>query len=74
MNIDASWMNKSNSGGIGWIVRDSSGSLIGVGLQKIEKKWSIKSMEAKAILEGINSIANTCVQNRIRCERGYQRH
>lgn len=58
-------MDKTKSGGLRWVVRDSNGSLICVRMQKIEKKWNIKSLEAKAILEGMKSISNTCIQNRI---------
>lgn len=52
---DGSW--------IGWVVCDSNGSLIYVDTQKIERKWNIKSLETKAILEGINSIWSTYIQN-----------
>lgn len=42
-----------NRGGIGWIMRDSSGSTICRGLRIINGKWSIKMLEMRAILEGL---------------------
>ena len=38
-------------GGVGWIIRDSTGSLIGGGCPQIGKYWKIKVLEMKAIEE-----------------------
>lgn len=55
MNSDASWNESLNLWGIGWIIRDSSGSLIGSGIKQVGRKWNIKSMEALAIKEGLKA-------------------
>lgn len=57
MNTDTAWFDSSNSGGISWIIRDSIGSLIGARCAKSSKKENIKMLEAKAILKGINFMA-----------------
>lgn len=52
MNVDASWSDQRKCGGIGWILRDSIGSPICMGIQRINASWSVKMLEMKAILEG----------------------
>lgn len=56
MNTDAAWFDSSNSGGVGWIIRDSIGSLIEAGNSKTCIKEEIKLMEARAILEWIKKL------------------
>lgn len=56
LNTDASWSDKQQRGGIGWILRDSSGSSINLGFRRISRKWSIKFLELKAIVEGLKNI------------------
>lgn len=48
LNVDASKAEKSGCGGIGWILHDSSGS-ISLGFKKINRAWSVKTLELKAI-------------------------
>lgn len=55
LNPDASWFEDKGVGGLGWIVRDSNGSLIGAGCKQIRRKWAIKCLEAEAILEGLKA-------------------
>lgn len=63
LNFDAAWDERSNRGGIGWAVHDSNGSLICVCMEKIIRKWNTKTLKAKAILEGMKMIVNSCKQN-----------
>lgn len=53
LNTDASWCEALGKGGLGWVIRDSNGSLIGAGYKQTNRKWPIKCMEAEAILNGI---------------------
>lgn len=48
MNSDATWFGRSRVGGIGWIVCDSIGSAICAGVNLIERKWAIESLEVLA--------------------------
>lgn len=41
---------------MGWVSRDSTGSLIGAGCSQVYKCRSIKLMEAKAIIEGLYAL------------------
>lgn len=50
------------------MVCDSNGSLINLGLQRATRKWEVKTLEAKAILEGIKLIVSTCEKNQIPLE------
>lgn len=40
---------------MGWIIRDSNGSLVGAKCKRIERRWSIKFLEAEVIHEGLKS-------------------
>lgn len=53
INVDASKDSKRDCGGIGWILHDSSGSTISLGFKKINKDWPVKTLELKAIQEGL---------------------
>lgn len=46
----ASWCSKQGAGGIGWIIRDSVGSLINAGYKKIKREWSIEVPESQATI------------------------
>lgn len=52
-------------GGVGWIVRDSIGSPIYCDLKQIKRRWSIKSLEATTIWEGLQSISGLLKDNRL---------
>lgn len=65
MNADAAWYEKEGRGGIGWVVRDSSGSLICFGMKSISKNWPIKMLEAEAIREGLRVVIGTCKERSI---------
>lgn len=64
----ASWNETLGRGGLGWIVRDSDGSLVYFGMQKITRKSPIQILEAKAILAGLKHIVGTCNQRSIPLE------
>lgn len=49
-------------------MRDPNGSLICVRIYKIRRKWSIKLLEAKTILEGIKCIFYSWSRNEITFE------
>lgn len=49
------WIDANRRGGLGWVIRDSSGSLIGAGCVQVDRKWSIKAMEGQAIIEGLKA-------------------
>lgn len=53
INTDASWSEDKGIGGIGWIARDSLGSFICAGFKRMKRKWSILSLELKAIEESL---------------------
>lgn len=55
MNSDASWSEEFGVGGIGWIICDFFGSLIGRGCLRIGKHWKIKVLEMKTIEEGLKA-------------------
>lgn len=55
INVDTSWNEAQKQGGIGWIIRDSLGSLVGLGCSKIKRRWSIRVLEASTIKEGIEA-------------------
>lgn len=52
----ASWNNIKERGGLGWVVHDTVGSSIYVGMLQIKEEWSIKALETKAILKGFRSL------------------
>lgn len=55
--MDASNNEPKQCGGRGgWILRDSSGSPICMRYKKIKKNWSVKTLEIKAIHEGLRSL------------------
>lgn len=68
LNSDVAWNEKENCRGIKWVVHDSNGSLICVGSKKINRLWNIKTLEAKAILEGMKKISSTYIHLRISLE------
>lgn len=55
LNVDASWNNFAQIGGVGWIIRDFKGSLISAGFKEIRKLWPISYLEGWAIREGISN-------------------
>lgn len=55
MNSDAAWLEDRKVGGIGWVIRDSSGSLIGLGCKQMQSNLGIKNLEANAIFEGVKA-------------------
>lgn len=55
INVDASWNDDQRRGGVGWIIRDSHGSPVGMGSAKIKQGWSIRSMEAATVKEGLEA-------------------
>lgn len=40
---------------MGWIIRDSSGSLVEAGCKQIKRRWTIKTLEILAIKEGLKA-------------------
>lgn len=61
LNVDASRSEMSQTSGLGWILRDSTGSPICGGLKRINSSWSIKMLEMKAILEGLKSLQSKSI-------------
>lgn len=55
INSNASWNDEAGCRGIGWIIRNSSGSLVKAGCKRINRKWSVKNLELAAIKEGLTS-------------------
>lgn len=53
LNTDASWSNSELRGDLGWVIRDSTESLVGAGCKQIHRKWSIEALEGDAIQEGL---------------------
>lgn len=56
INTDASWLEKERRGGVGWIARDSLGSLIFAGFKPLKRKWSIKCLEMLAVAESLKCL------------------
>lgn len=44
--------------GIGWIICDSSWSLIGLGCKRMQRNLGIKNLEANAIFKGVKAYTN----------------
>lgn len=57
LNVDVAWFEASNSSGVGWIVRDSEGSLIGAGSKKTSGRLKIKMLEAMTVVEGFSIVS-----------------
>lgn len=55
LNSDASWSSAAMRGGVGWVIRDSAGSLIGAGCSRVSHYWPIKDLEGEAICLGLNA-------------------
>lgn len=53
LNYEASWNAKENKGGLGWTLRDFSGSLICAGSKVVQEQWPINILEANAMWEGL---------------------
>lgn len=56
LNTDASWSNDLQRDGIGWILRDQSGSIINAGHKCVHYHWYVDLLEALAILDVISFI------------------
>lgn len=54
-NVDASWYDNVGLADLGWVIRDSRGSLIGTGCYQVKRKWEVKFLEAKAISMGLEA-------------------
>lgn len=63
INTNAAWNSKLGRGRVGWILRDSLGSPLGVGCKHFNRKGTIKSLEMLAIKEGIEAYLTT-IRNR----------
>lgn len=60
LNVDVSWNSSLHLGGVGWAIRDSTGSLIATGFKRIVKNWSILMLEACALKEGLSNYLKDC--------------
>lgn len=56
LNADAVWFEASKSDEVGWVIRDLTGSFIGVGRKEIQRKRAIKMLEAKAIIKELKEL------------------
>lgn len=58
INTDASWFELEGVGGISWVVRDSFGSLILAGCEKVVLFWPIKFLDALALIRGLKALVD----------------
>lgn len=56
LNNDASWCERTKSGGIGWILRRWDGIPVTVGFRPIFRQWKVSWLEALTVTEGLKSI------------------
>lgn len=62
LNTDASWSNVGGRGDLGWILPDSTGSLIRAGYKQVHKRWLIKALNHQ-LLKWESKITLTCVES-----------
>ncbi|XP_022156777.1 uncharacterized protein LOC111023608 [Momordica charantia] len=56
LNTDAAWRADTNTGGIGWILRDEKGEVIKADCRIIRTERNITYLEVMAICEGLRAI------------------
>lgn len=64
LNSDASWNEATGTGGVGWVIRNSSGSLVQAGGKRLKRKRDINLLEFAAIKEELSSYLSIDRQRR----------